>query len=131
MSSNLPNLKNILKKEPIKIIPKEEIEIQNLFLVHFETNGSLLDDLRKTYPDELDEFRLSVAEILFPNHTSKQKYLVFLNENLQVVYVLNEKFSTFDKEKCEIKTKKIIDIFKEQIEIKTNIKETNSQEIRG
>jgi len=103
---------------------KVEIDDKNFFLIPtlYETN--LLKDLKRTYGENLDEFKEKLASNLIGESLNKNRYIMLLNEDLQIEYAYNESFAEYNPETMEIEFKPVEESVLEIVEER---KDSNKQ----
>jgi len=77
---------------------KERVEIdgQNYFLVDFSYTTSFLQDLVRTYGDDVDQFKRKLAEEKFGDEKKSHRYGVLFDEDLRMRFVYNKEFAEFE-----------------------------------
>jgi hypothetical protein len=86
-----------------------------MYLIEVSTQGNLYTDFRDTYNGEIDDFKKLLADKVFKNVNSNQKYGVLINTDLKYTFAFNRTFADINKTEQKIKFKDIEAVLLEMI----------------
>ena len=77
------------------ILPGEEC-VRQLYLLEMTGKTRLIEDLRVTYGEAITPFHEKLAKKLFGEEESINKYGVFWDDDLKLVFAFNRRFADYD-----------------------------------
>jgi len=100
-ASLLKNVKNSYNAHKISL-KLEDGKLHNMFLINTIYKTSTVNDLVKTYQNDLDDFKLKLALKQFGNLKTTNSYGLLFSDDLQIMLAFNNNFAYYDKKSKSI-----------------------------
>ncbi len=78
-----------------------------MYLIEITYETSTLEDFRKVYDGEIDNFKNKLAKKTFGNSKSENKYTLLISPDMQIMFAFNNRFAKYNKETDRIDFKPV------------------------